>query len=101
MEELFQMAAGEQCQHEPYQWIILIGPEQREDHPVHDNIADQGQEDEHDSAQRRMTQPAHGSAFLESKPLKVFSMALVYDRTIAIAIKQPHHDRASVMGRLP
>jgi hypothetical protein len=88
------MAAGEQCQHEPDQRMIPIGPKQREDHPVHDKIADQGEEDKHNGEQRRLTQPAHGSAFLDSKPLKGFSVVLVYDRTIAIASTQPHHNRA-------
>jgi hypothetical protein len=33
--------------------------------------------------------------------LKVFSVVLVYDRRIAMAIQQRYHDRASVMARSP
>jgi hypothetical protein len=82
------MAAGEQCQNEPHQRMIPIGPEQREDHPVHDEIADKGEEEEYDDEHMHITHPAHGSAFLGSKPSKLFSVVLVYDR-------------ASVMGRSP
>jgi hypothetical protein len=66
--------------------MIPVRPEQREDHSVHDEIAEKGEEEEHDGASMPITQPAHGSAFRDSKPLKVFSVVLVYDRTIGIAI---------------
>jgi hypothetical protein len=69
--------------------MIPIGPEQREDHSVHDEIAEKGEEEEeHEGASMPITQPAHGSPFRESKPSKVFSVVLVYDRTIGIAIKR-------------
>jgi hypothetical protein len=93
------MAAREKCQHEPHQRMVRIRPKQREEHPVHDTIADQSEEDEHNGEPMRITQPAPGSAFLGSNSPQVFSMVLVYDRTIAMGIKQRYHDSASVVAR--
>jgi hypothetical protein len=38
------MIPREQCQEEPYERMIPIRPQKREDYPVHDEIADEGEE---------------------------------------------------------
>jgi hypothetical protein len=39
------MITGEEHQEKPHQGMIPIEPEQREHHPVHDEIANEGEEE--------------------------------------------------------
>jgi hypothetical protein len=59
LEKLFQMAAREECQQHPHQWMVTIRPEKRKDPLQDDTIACQQEEGEHDAEHAEVTKPAH------------------------------------------